>query len=329
MLERFDRYMDRCLYDPEHGFYATGTGAAGRREGDFITSPEVGPLFADVIARALDHWWDELDQPAHYRIYDAGTGPGTLARALTTSPGRSASARTVSGIDRGPEGETTLPDDLRGAVVIANELLDNIPFRIAERTTGGWSEVWVQADSPPSGGSPSAAEQLQPIAGELPPILSTPGVQALAPGARVPILDEARAWVADVVARQPAALLAFDYGAPTTAELGERGGWMRTYRRHQRHDDPYLEPGSWDITIDVAVDQLPPPTEVTDQATFLRRWGIDELVEEGRTHWRERASAPDLVALKMRSRLREADALLDPNGLGSWLACSWLSSSIG
>ena len=48
----FAEVMEQALYDPESGFYAT-SGVAGRR-GDFITSPEVGPLFGAVVARALD-----------------------------------------------------------------------------------------------------------------------------------------------------------------------------------------------------------------------------------------------------------------------------------
>ena len=48
----FEAWVEACLYDPDGGFYAAG-GAAGRR-GDFITSPEVGPLFGAVVARWLD-----------------------------------------------------------------------------------------------------------------------------------------------------------------------------------------------------------------------------------------------------------------------------------
>ena len=48
-------FVDAALYDPGEGFYATG-GQAGRR-GDFITAPEVGPLFGAVVSNAIDHWW--------------------------------------------------------------------------------------------------------------------------------------------------------------------------------------------------------------------------------------------------------------------------------
>jgi SAM-dependent MidA family methyltransferase len=137
--------------------------------------------------------------------------------------------------------------------------------------------------------------------------------------------------VGDVLARGPAVLVVVDYGATTTAELARRGGWLRTYRHHERGDDPYDQPGGWDITTDVAIDQLPVPAgyerEVVDQAAFLRRWGIDELVAEGRAHWAAHAARPDLAAIRMRSRVGEAEALLDPAGLGRWLVCTWRPAS--
>jgi len=49
----FEQWVEACLYDEAGGFYASG-GAAGRR-GDFLTSPEVGPLFGAVVARWLDN----------------------------------------------------------------------------------------------------------------------------------------------------------------------------------------------------------------------------------------------------------------------------------
>ena len=58
----FDEYMAQALYAPGLGFYASGAGAGRRR--DFLTSPEVGPLFGAVVARALDAWWDDAGRPA-------------------------------------------------------------------------------------------------------------------------------------------------------------------------------------------------------------------------------------------------------------------------
>jgi len=66
----FSAFMAAALYDDAGGFYARG-GRAGRR-GDFVTSPEVGPLFGTVLGRALDEWWDELGQPAPFQPWWVG-----------------------------------------------------------------------------------------------------------------------------------------------------------------------------------------------------------------------------------------------------------------
>jgi SAM-dependent MidA family methyltransferase len=317
VIERFDTFVERCLYHPERGFYTSGAGAAGRR-GDFLTSPEVGPLFGEVLARWLDDVWDRLGRPDPFPVYDIGTGPGTLARQLAAATGPSAEAMVVEGLDRA-HGADSLPD-LAGAVVIANELLDNIPFRVIELRGGCWHELFVAT------GPEGPVEQLEPIDeadGALRAVIERLPVADLADGARAPVQAEAARWVAEVLAAGPSALIAFDYGAATTGELVRRGGWLRTYRRHEVGTDPLADPGSWDITTDIAVDQLPAPAVTTDQAAFLRRWGIEELVDEGRRYWAEHAARPDLTAFRMRSRVSEAEALLDPGGLGGWVVCAW------
>jgi SAM-dependent MidA family methyltransferase len=81
--------------------------------------------------------------------------------------------------------------------------------------------------------------------------------------------------------------------------------------------------GAQDITVEVAIDQLPPPSSVTTQAEFLRRSGIERLVEEGKRVWRDSAPLPDLATMKMRSRVNEAEALLDPKGLGDFRVVQW------
>src|SRR5207237_5528272 len=77
----FSELLELALYDPELGFFETA-GGAGRREADFITSPEVGTLFGAVLARALDSWWEGLGRPDPYVVVEAGAGRGALARAV-------------------------------------------------------------------------------------------------------------------------------------------------------------------------------------------------------------------------------------------------------
>ena len=96
----FSAVMELGLYDPEVGFYATG-GRAGRR-GDFLTSPEVGPLFGAVVARALDAWWDDAGRPTPWTVVDAGAGPGALARSLLAAAPRCLAALQVVLVERSP-----------------------------------------------------------------------------------------------------------------------------------------------------------------------------------------------------------------------------------
>ncbi len=82
----FERFMELALYGAE-GFYMRADGGSAGRRGDFITSPEVGPLFGAVIARYLDAEWERIGRPDLFTVVDAGAGPGTLARAvLAASP---------------------------------------------------------------------------------------------------------------------------------------------------------------------------------------------------------------------------------------------------
>src|SRR3954469_2843290 len=76
----FDEYVDHPLYAPGLAFYATGGGAGRRR--DFLTSPEVGPLFGAVVARALDAEGVRLGQPSPFTVLEGGAGRGALARSV-------------------------------------------------------------------------------------------------------------------------------------------------------------------------------------------------------------------------------------------------------
>ena len=77
-------------------------------------------------------------------------------------------------------------------------------------------------------------------------------------------------------------------------------------------------PARQDITSEVAIDQLPAPDTIRTQSQWLQLHGIGELVDEGRRHWEAHAARPDLEAMRMRSRVGEAEALLDPHGLGAF-----------
>ena len=318
---RFDEFMRLALYG-ESGFYAS-SGRAGRR-GDFITSPEVGPLFGAVLARWIDSEFLRVGEPDDFAIVEVGAGPGTLARTILAAAPHWRDryvAVEVSERQRGehPDGVCSLPKPPLGlirGVLIANELLDNLPFRLAV-FDGGWREVCVSAG--PRAGFNEITIAPDPAWDWLPRLVPH--------GTRLPIQDQAAAWVSSArTLLEIGTVIAFDYCTATTADLIGRPwrDWLRTYRAHDRGGHYLQNPGSQDITTQVCVDQLPPSTTIELQAGFLRRWGIDELVDEGRRAWVAAAARPDVKALSMRSRTREGEALLDESGLGAFQALSWL-----
>src|SRR4051794_26385958 len=154
--------------DGEHGYFATGR--VGRR-GDFLTSPEVGPLFGAVVAHALDVEFERLGRPDPFTVVDAGAGPGTLARAvLAARPACAPALRYVAvevaeGQRRhhppGVESAAGLPSGRIDGVVLANELLDNLPFRLAV-FDGAWREAHV-AESPDGAFVEILAAPLDPV----------------------------------------------------------------------------------------------------------------------------------------------------------------------
>jgi SAM-dependent MidA family methyltransferase len=328
-----DEFLRLALYG-EGGFYtrpaADGGGAAGRR-GDFLTSPEVGPLFGAVVARFLDAEWARLDRPEVFTVVDVGAGPGTLARAvLAAAPevARVGALRYVTvevGADqreRHPEGVVAvtaldeLPEGSVTGVVLANELLDNLPFRLAV-FDGGWREAFVVTR--PDG---TFAEVLSAPFDPVPSGLPARPVH----GSRAPIQTAAGDWVeAARASLTRGTVVVIDYAVARTANLAGRPWreWLRTYRRHERGGHYLSDPGAQDVTVEVAMDQLPPPDAVRTQAQWLQRWGIDELVAEGRRVWAEQAARPGLEALRMRSRVSESEALLDPQGLGAFTVAEW------
>jgi hypothetical protein len=68
---------------------------------------------------------------------------------------------------------------------------------------------------------------------------------------------------------------------------------------------------------------LPTGFTTSTQADFLAQWGINELVSEGTDHWESMKNAPDVAAMKMRSRSNEATSLTDSLGLGLFEIVFW------
>jgi SAM-dependent MidA family methyltransferase len=327
-VRRFDQWMDDALYGPD-GFYTTH-GRAGRR-GDFLTSPEVGPLFGAVLARMIDAEWIRLGRPEEFRVVEAGAGPGTLARSILAAEPEVARAGALEyvAVERSEAQRAShptaihsvaeLPEHTEAGVILANELLDNLAFRLVV-----WDDRWREAYVERRDGRDVEILRLLP---EPDGVLPRGGVPH---GARAPLQHQAAEWVRDARASLGhGRLVVIDYVTARTAELAMRPWrqWLRTYAGHDRGQHYLAAAGRQDITTQVCLDQLVAaagePDTYRSQAQYLQYWGIDELVDQGRAWWEAKASAPDLMALRGRSRVREAEALLDPEGLGAFSVVEW------
>src|SRR5262245_18792053 len=139
------------------------------------------------------------------------------------------------------------------AVVLANELLDNLPFRLVERGDDTWLEVRVGLDP-----GATFVEVLVPATDGLSAEADLVAMGTVPFGARLPVPTGAREWLHDCArAVSRGVLVIVDYSA-TASELVARGanGWLRTYRGHDRGASPLVAPGEQDITHDVPLEYL-------------------------------------------------------------------------
>ena len=316
----FEQYMGLALYG-EGGFYQDG-GKAGRR-GDFITSPEVGPLFAAVVARYLDNCWNELGCPSSFDVVEVGAGPGTLARGIFDAQPKCISALRYLAVDISAaqralhpdfvESMANFPDREINGVVLANELLDNLPFKLFV-CDGTWKEAFVAL-----GDGGKFVEVLRHV-DEVPKVL--PKTAPL--GSRAPIQTAASQWLLNVSQKlSHGRVLVFDYCSESTSEIAITPWreWLRTYKDHERGTHYLLDPGTQDITSQVMLDQLLDKFEsvnITTQDFWLERWGIDDLVSEGVRYWEEHKRSPHLAAIKMQSRQKEFQTLMAMSRSGSF-----------
>ena len=359
----FDEWMEAALYDPDGGFFARAGGAGrsggdfltsvevGSLFGALVARAADGwwdqlgqpdPFFVvdagagrGQLARDVLRAGPRCAGALRYVLVERSESlRGTQAEHLPLEP-----AELVLGPAVPPEPDedpvalpgsgpmvtalAELPAGPATGVVIANELADNLPFRIVERTADGWNEIRV------AGAGQSFAEIALPadesLANRADRLADGTGIPA---GARIPVPTALPEWLRTAAAMLRRGVIAvIDYAAPVE-ELAARGqaGWLRTYRAQQRGSSPLDHPGSQDITADVPLEALHRAAAAagltvvaqTTQADWLRSLGIDELVEQARAAWHGR-TVNDLAALTARSRVHEADAVLDPDGLGGHL----------
>ena len=319
--------MELALYGT--GGYFTGPTLRSQKSGDFLTSPEVSPLFGQTLADFVASEYQRVGDP--FIVVDAGAGSGSLLRpmleslnvdawAIEVSPPARAALDRILGPGRVVGDLDQLPDPTRG-VIIANELIDNLPMALAQLSPAGWRERWVAIDGD---GLAFVDAALRPEVSTWLDRFSGP----VDPGGWVEVQLPAQAWLEKALSRlATGSVVVIDYG-DTSEDLAPRraSGTLRTYRSHHLGPHPLDEPGATDITADVNFSALvavaeaaAADVELNRQDDFLAVWGLREQLSQYRLLELELARtgpAPD--RLRARTRRIEAETLLHPRGLGDF-----------
>ena len=305
----FAEYMQHALYGPG-GYYEdppVGT------HGDFVTSPHVHPVFGALVGEAVGGLFAALGEPEPLRVAEAGAGDGTLAtQVLSALAGRdvdyvaidvSAGARETLGAIDGLRVGAAL--DGAPHVVIANELLDNLPFRRVR----GDREVRVGVDGD------RFVEVETSWNGEPGP----PGFETIVPDGAFSFVDR----LASSLTRGYALLI--DYG-----DVGTPGGGIHGYRNHRVVENVLADPGSTDITAGVDFALIANHAERRGLIAFPTVTQHDALLALGFEAWlrgelERQTSQLDaregLEAVRTWSGRSRATLLVDPSALGRlrWL----------
>lgn len=290
-------------------------------------------MFGETLARFVSAERELLGDPAGFAVVEVGAGSGSLlsplldvlqppppAWAVEASPAARAALGELIGEDRALASLGELPGRQRG-VVLANELVDNLPMALGVRSGDGWEERWVGAEDGdlilvPHRARADVARWCDDYAGNVPG------------GGMVEVQLAAGRWIDTALSVLDAgAVVVFDYGG-TAAELEPRPtqGTLRTYRAHHLGPDPLLEPGATDITADVnftalasAAEKAGAIAELHRQDDFLAEWGLRDRLGTLRATELELAQSDDAIArLQVRSHVTDAETLLHPRGLGDF-----------
>ena len=293
----FDRFMALALYAPGLGYYARDDrqfGAMPSSGSDFVTAPELSPLFGRTLAAQVAQ---ALAASGSNTVWEFGAGSGALAAQLLDALGdtvrRYAIVELSGALRERQRGRLAahggrvvwldaLPETMQG-VVIGNEVLDAMPVQLLRWDGAQWLERGVVA-----GAAGGYAWQDRPTV--LAPPIEAAAAAQFAPGYLTEIHPQAEAFVATLAERLTRGAAFFiDYGFPAAEYYHPQrsGGTLMCHRAHRADDDPLADVGAKDITAHVdftgiALAGQDAGLEVlgyTSQARFLLNCGLASQLE--------------------------------------------------
>ena len=295
----FADYMHMALYTPQLGYYS-GEASKFGRSGDFVTAPEISPLFAYAIANQIDQGLsqtggdvlelgagtgklaigilqrlNELDRlPEHYYILDVSANLRDRQRESMKEALPSEVFSRVRWLD-------ALPEKLTG-VVIGNEVLDAIPVQIVQWQNGRWQKRGVAYEQ-------TFTWKNRPVQDHA--LVERIDTSQLPEGYITEVCPAAQGLIASLGSMLQKGLMIFlDYGfsAREYYHPQRHQGTLMCHFQHYAHDDPFVYPGLQDITAHVDFTAMAEAAlnsglncaGYTTQAQFLMNCGILQLLEE-------------------------------------------------
>lgn len=315
----FARFMERCLYAPGLGYYSAGRLKFGQA-GDFVTAPELGPLFARCIVRAMLPALQACGADAVW--FELGGGSGAFARDCLLGLQASGAlpkqywllepsadlrerqreclrAALPAGVFARCRWLDRPPEHAWSGVLFANEVLDALPMtrftvrgrevfeeHVVTDVNGGFARIDLPADLLVAG----AVRHLQRSLG-----------REFEDGYRSEVLPQLPWWLEAIAGAQRLGAASFiDYGYVRRGFYlpDRRDGTLLCHYRHRAHADPFILPGLQDITASIDFTALAEagvgagfePVAYAFQSEFLIASGLDEVFTAAH------AAAPDEVA---------------------------------
>lgn len=284
----FDRFMAAALYEPGWGYYANASRKFGLLAGDFVTAPELSPLFGAALARQVAQ---ALGAAGARDVWEFGAGSGALAAQLLEALPADVRYHVVdlSGVLRERQQQRlaafaprvtwhdTLPDALRG-VVVGNEVLDAMPVQLLHWDGRAWFERGVALDGSRFTWADRPTDLRPPVADGWPP------------GSTTEIHPQAEAFVRTLAERlTKGAAFFIDYGFPEAEYYHPQrhGGTLMCHRGQRSDPDPLADVGDKDITAHVDFTGLALAGQdagltvigYTSQARFLMNCGLLQLLQ--------------------------------------------------
>ena len=340
----FGEFMQHALYAPGLGYYVAGNTRFGAG-GDFVTAPEVSPLFGRIIARQIVPL---IEQVQDATVLELGAGSGALAIDLLSSLASSAclpaeylilevspdlAARQKQSIAAAlPEladrvrWVAQVPSDFRG-VIVANEVADALPverFRFGDdgleqafvtHSDGRFAWVWRPA-------LPVVADAVNALNLSFPEDIPMGYESTISPGLG--------AWVAELLGGlQQGWMLLFDYGLSRREYYApdRSGGWLRCHFRHRVHNNPLVLPGIQDLSAwvdfttaaEAGADAGAVLAGYLTQGQFLIQGGLDSEI----------AAASRLSDREQLALASQAKQLVMPDEMGEHFKCiAWTRGEV-